>query len=109
MIAYRTGSDPIETGNLWLKVKVTVTQYPFFLHNSLLTFLLWISALLSPIKMKLVSCLDMPFVGLYLYVINIEWVMMSLWRFLCYLQTIVNISIYIEPTKFILGTNIQQH
>ena len=32
-----TGSDPIKIGDLWLKVKVTVTQYPFFLHNSLLT------------------------------------------------------------------------
>ena len=28
--AYRTGSDPIEIGDLGLKVKVTVIRYPFF-------------------------------------------------------------------------------
>ena len=33
----------------------------------------------------------------------------SLWRHLFFLQTIVKISIYIEPTNFILGTSIQQH
>ena len=43
MVAYRTDSDPNEIGDLWLKVKVTMTQYPFFLHNSLLNYLLWIS------------------------------------------------------------------
>ena len=46
----------LKFGNLWLKVKVTVTQYPFFLHDSLWTSLLWISALLFSIKMKF----DMP-------------------------------------------------
>ena len=30
MVAYHTGSDPIEIGDLGSKVKVTVTQYPFF-------------------------------------------------------------------------------
>ena len=52
MVAYYTGSDPIEIGDLGSKVKVTVTQYPFFLHNSLLTSLLCISALLCSIIMK---------------------------------------------------------
>ena len=52
MVAYYTGSDPIEIGDLGLKVKVTVTQYPFFLHNSLLTSLLYILALVSLIKLK---------------------------------------------------------
>ena len=37
------------------KVKVTVTQYPFFLHNSLLTSLLYISVLLCLIKLKFLS------------------------------------------------------
>ena len=52
MIAYNTGSDPIEIGDLGLKVKVTVTQYPCFLHKSLLIYLLYISALLCLIKLK---------------------------------------------------------
>ena len=52
MVAYRTGSYPIKIGYLWSKVKVTVTEYPFFLHNYLLTFLLLITALLCPIKIK---------------------------------------------------------
>ena len=30
LVAYRTGSDPIEIGDLGSKVKVTVTQNPFF-------------------------------------------------------------------------------
>ena len=33
MVAYNTGSDPIEFGDLGSKVKVIVTQYPSFLHN----------------------------------------------------------------------------
>ena len=52
MAAYITGLDPIEIGGLESKVKVTVTQYPFFLHNSLLTSLLYISALLCTIKLN---------------------------------------------------------
>ena len=55
-VAYCTGSDPIEIGDLWLKVKLTVTQYPFFLNNSLLTSLLYISDFLYLIKVKF----DMP-------------------------------------------------
>ena len=35
--------------------------------------------------------------------------MTSLWRDLRFLQTIVHISICIEPTNFILDTNIQHH
>ena len=53
MAAYRTGSNSIEIGDLGSKVKVTVTWYPFFLHNSLLTSLPCISALLCFIKMSL--------------------------------------------------------
>ena len=41
MVAYCTGSNPIKIGDLGSKVKV-----PFFLHNSLLTSLLCISALM---------------------------------------------------------------
>ena len=41
MAAYRTGSDPIEIGDLWLKVKVTKTQYLLFLLNSLYTSISW--------------------------------------------------------------------
>ena len=52
IVAYCTGSNPIEIGDLGSKVKVTVTQYPFFLHSSLLTSLLFISALLYLIKLK---------------------------------------------------------
>ena len=33
---YYIDSDPIDIGDLGSKVKVTVTQYPFYLHNSLL-------------------------------------------------------------------------
>ena len=50
MVAYHTGSHPIN--DLWLKVKVTVTHYSFFLRNYLLISLLCISALFFPIKMK---------------------------------------------------------
>ena len=52
MVAYNTGSDPKEIGDLGSKVKVTVTQYQFLLHNSLLTSLLYNSAFLLLIKLK---------------------------------------------------------
>ena len=52
MVAYCSGSDPIEIGDSGSKVKVTVTQYPFFIHNSLFTFLLCILVLLYLMKMK---------------------------------------------------------
>ena len=52
MAAYHTGSNPIEIGDLGSKVKVTGTQYPFFLHHSMLTALLYISILLCLIKLK---------------------------------------------------------
>ena len=48
---YRTGSDPIEI-DLGSKVKVTMTQYLLFRHNSLFTFLLNILALFCLIKLK---------------------------------------------------------
>ena len=35
--------------------------------------------------------------------------MTSLWRHFSFLQRIVHISNSIEPTNFVLGTNIQQH
>ena len=55
--AYYTG---LAFGDLGSKVKVKVTQYPFFLHISLLTSLLYISALLCLIKLKLVlECIRM--------------------------------------------------
>ena len=47
----------------------------------------------------------MPSVDLYFNQTKVEWVM----TLLCFLQTIVNISISIKPTNFILGTSIQQH
>ena len=52
MVAYRTGLNPIEIGDLRSKVKVTVTYYRFLLYNSLLTSLLCISCILCPIEMK---------------------------------------------------------
>ena len=52
LVAYCSRSNSIEIGDLGSKVKVIVSLYPFFLHNSLLSFLLWISAVLCPIKMK---------------------------------------------------------
>ena len=58
MVAYCTGTNPIEIGDLGSKVKVTVTLYPFFLYNSLLTSLLCISALLCSIKMKFTMSLS---------------------------------------------------
>ena len=51
-VVYSTGTDPVEICDLGSKVKVTVNQYSFFLHSSLLTPLLSISALLCLIKMK---------------------------------------------------------
>ena len=100
MVVYCTGSNPIEIGDLGSKVKVTVTQYPFFLHNFLLTCLLYISALLCLIKWNLICRLDIPLVDLCSISLKIEWVMTSLWRHLSFLQTIVH---------FVLGTNTQQH
>ena len=109
MVAYHTGSNPIEIGDLGSKVKVTVTYFPFFLHNSLLTSLLRISALLSSIKMKFSMSLRYTLGRFVLNFIKIEWVMTSLWRHLSFPETIVHISNSVEPTNFILGINIQQH
>ena len=52
MVASDIGSNPIEFGDLGSKVKATLTSYPFFLHNSLLTSVPCILALLCLIKMK---------------------------------------------------------
>ena len=93
-------------------VKVTVTQYPFYLHSSLLTSLLYkcisqFSYVWS--NRDLVCRLDMAFADLYFNFIKIKWVMTSWWRHLMFLYTNVHISNSTEPTNFILGTNIQQH
>ena len=108
MVAYRTGLNPIEIGHLWSKAKVTVTQYPF-LDNSLLTFQLWISALLCLIKMKF----SMPpryaygrFVFEFLKNQMGDDVIVTSSNIF---QTIVHISNSTEPTNFIFGTEIQQH
>ena len=52
MVANGTSSYPIEIGDLWTKVKSQWRNIHFFLPNSLLTLLLWISPLLRPIKME---------------------------------------------------------
>ena len=51
-VAYSSCLNPIEIGDLGSKVKVTVTQYPVFLQNSLLNFLIYISAFLCLIKLN---------------------------------------------------------
>ena len=51
----------------------------------------------------------MPLVDLFLNLIRFEWAMTSLRRHLNFLQTFVHISNSIEPTNFILGTNVQLH
>ena len=48
--------NPIETCDFGSKIKVTVTQYPLFLQNSLLTSVLYITAHLCSIKLNF----DMP-------------------------------------------------
>ena len=72
-----TGSNPIEIGDLWSKVKVTVAQNSFFLHNSLLISLLYISALVYLINMKFSMRFDMPLADLYKNFIKIKWRMTS--------------------------------
>ena len=62
----------------WVKGQGYSDAILFFLHNSLLTSLLWISALLWS-TWNLVCCLYMPIVDWSLNVIKIEWVMTSLW------------------------------
>ena len=79
-----------------------------FFHNSLLTSLLWISALLCPIIMKFGLSLDMPLVDLCLNFIKIKQMMTSLWHHLSFLQTIVHISNSIEPTILILDATVLQ-
>ena len=55
MATYHTGSDPIEIGDLGskVKVKVTVTQYPFFHYNSLLTSLTVYLSCLNKMKFSM--------------------------------------------------------
>ena len=110
MVAYCTGSDPIEIGDIWLKVKIKVTQYPIFLHISWLNSLLWISLFFYPMKVKF-GMLFKYAIGRFTFhfISKFEWKMTSLWCHLSFLQTIVHISISVEPTKNIRGTNIQQH
>ena len=54
IVAYRSGSDPIEIGDLGHGVKCHGHSDAIFnlFHNSLLTFILCISALLRLIKIK---------------------------------------------------------
>ena len=59
------------------KVKVTVGQYPFFIHKSLLISLLCISTFLCLITMKFGTSLRYT---LCLNFIKFEWVMTKLWR-----------------------------
>ena len=79
----------LKFGDLWSKVKVKVTQYPFSLHNSLITSLQQICAILSPWsnhnEIWYIRCLDMPFVDSHLNFIKTERIMTSLWRKLSFL------------------------
>ena len=105
--------DPIDNGAwyLGLKVKGTVIQYPFFVHNSLLTSILYISALLYSIKLKF----DMPLTyALSRIVVEFHKNQMGddvIVTSFTILHTNVHISNSSEPTNFIFGTttNIQQH
>ena len=109
MVAFRTGSNPIEFSDLGSKVKVTVMYYPFFLHNSLLTSLPCISAFVCLIKMKFSMSL-IYILGQFVYKFHKirmggDIIMTSL----SFLQTIVHISNSIEPTTFVLEINAQQY
>ena len=102
-VAYHTGSEPIEIDDLWSKVKVT--QYPVFLHNSLLISLMYISALLCLIKLKF----GMPIrYRLRRFVFEFhknqmnDDVMVTPFKVSPYFKST-------EPTNFIIGTNIQQN
>ena len=77
-------SDLIEIGDLGSKVKVTVTNYPFFLHNSLLISLLGISVFLCLIKMKFSLSLR------YALCRFVWWTMTSLGPHVSFLLTIIH-------------------
>ena len=102
-------SDPIEIDYLWSKVKVSVTQY--LLIVIILYYHHYCESRLSFVRSKsnLVCRLDMPLIEFYLNLIKLRLVMTLLWRHLCFLKTIVNVSISIEPKNFILDTNLQKH
>ena len=51
----------------------------------------------------------MHLVDLCLNLIRFQWVLTQLWRHLSFLQTMVHSSNSIEPTNFILGTNVHVH
>ena len=109
MIAYLTGSNLSEIGDLVSKVKVAVTSNPFFfLHNSLLPSY-FRSKLLCPIKMK-IGILLIYALGRFVFAHKSRMgndVIVTQFKF--FSQTIVHVSNSIEPTNFILGTSIQQH
>ena len=80
----------------------------FFLHNSLLTSLLYISTFLSLIKLK--SGLSLRY-ALFRFVVEFHKNQMGddvTRRHLRFLHTNVHISNSNEPTHFNVGTNIQQ-
>ena len=98
MVVYRTALNPGDLGSM---VKITVTWYLFFHHNSLLISQFCISALLCPMYL-----LDMSLVNLSLNFIKFELVMTLRWCHLSFLRTIVHISNSFEHTNFILGIKV---
>ena len=80
--------------NWWPWVKGQ-SHSDFFLHNSLLTSLLYISALLCLIKLKSSA----PFRYAICRSVKIKWVMTSWWRHLSFLHTNVHISILLNSSR----------
>ena len=105
-IAYRTGLNPGYWNYWpWVKGQGHSDVIPIFLHNSLLTSLLYFVSHLSHVwsKWNSVCHLTIPLVDLCLNLIKIEWAMTSLWRHLSFLQTIVHISNSIDSTNWNYG------
>ena len=94
----------------WIKGQGHGDVIPIFLHNSLLTSLPCISALLWLIKMKFGMSVRYT---LCRFVLKINKIWMGddviMTSFIGFLQTIVHISNSIEPKNFVLGTNTQQY
>ena len=79
-----------------------------FFHDSLLTFLLKISALWCPIKIKFGMSLRYV-LGRVVFELYKSNGLCRCCDVLSYHHTIIHTLNSIEPTNFILGTNIQQH
>ena len=95
------GSDPIEIGDLGSKVKVKVTQYLFFLHNSLLIFTsVYLNSLMSDQTEICLPLTYMPFADLYVNSIKIKWVMTSLF----YIQMSIFQILLNLQTSFLVQT-----